>query len=97
MVKGSKTDLIDKVRNGANIRVMHISPNSDHLYVTSVQNAFAVGNELCGQALFNVSKKDYSRFQVNIYRSSENFTDHNHVKISRFKNVIVCLASEARV
>ena len=63
-VSGSKADLIDKVRNGANVRVMLIRSNSDNPYVTSVQNAYVVGNELCGQALFHVSKANYKQFQV---------------------------------
>ena len=60
-VSGSKLDLINKLKNGASIRVANT--NGD-FYVTSIQNAIQVGSEVCAQALMHISINGFDKFQV---------------------------------
>ena len=59
MISGNKGDLIREVKSGAAVRVL-----SNNNYLTSIQNAVFVGDDLCAQALFHVGREDYNRFQV---------------------------------
>ena len=61
-MSGSKADLIDKLQNGADIRVQFTNGNQD--YFTSVQNAILIGNEVCAQAPHHISLKSFTEFQV---------------------------------
>ena len=59
MNSGNKGDLIREVKSGAAVRVL-----SNNNYLTSIQNAVFVGDDLCAQALFHAGREDYNRFQV---------------------------------
>ena len=57
---GDKAELVDAVANGAAIRVRYLSG----LYVTSIQNAHIVDDNVCVQAIFSISKSGAFKFQV---------------------------------
>ncbi|KAL4220826.1 hypothetical protein ACF0H5_019094 [Mactra antiquata] len=63
VTQGSKTELIQAVLNGAELRIQLASSG----YLTSVQNIQVLNDNVCVQALFHISKASYDAFQENAY------------------------------
>ncbi|WAR14328.1 hypothetical protein MAR_004433 [Mya arenaria] len=59
---GSKSDLISAAMSGSDVRIQL----GDNEFM-SVQNLHTVGDNICGQALFHISKASWKTFQEKAY------------------------------
>lgn len=79
-VTGSKEDLVKAVLGGAQVRVYV----PEWGYLTSLQNLQAISNNICGQAVFHISKAAYDRFQTNAYWYFLNLCSTGNAHASRW-------------
>ncbi|KAK3596743.1 hypothetical protein CHS0354_036367 [Potamilus streckersoni] len=80
IVTGSKEDLVKAVLVGAQVRVYV----PEWGYLTSLQNLHTITNEICGQAVFHISKFAYDRFLSNAYWYFLNLCSTGNVHASRW-------------
>jgi len=80
---GSKIKLIRGLLAGAQVRVF-IPSWGPGGYLTSVQNTQTIENNVCGQALFHVSKSKYDTFQEVPYYWFVNLCSTGHVHMARY-------------
>lgn len=61
VLSGSKAELRQAVLGGSRIRILFGN------YTSDTQSASAIGNEVCVQALFHISKNGWNKFQSSAY------------------------------
>ncbi|WAR14337.1 hypothetical protein MAR_004442, partial [Mya arenaria] len=76
---GSKSELISAAMTGSDVRIQ-----LRDYYFTSVQNLQTVGDNICGQALFHISKASWKTFQENAYWWSLNVCTTGRVQMMRY-------------
>lgn len=61
-IYGKKAELRDAIRKGAEVRIF-----SSGAYVDTPETTYIIGDEICGQHIFHVSKASWSTFQSDAY------------------------------
>lgn len=77
-VFGDRSVLIQAATSGADVRV------SFDNYTTSLQNLYPIKQELCGQALFHISKASYDKFQNDAYWWFVNLCTTGNFNMARY-------------
>jgi len=77
---GTKAELITMAMQGYEFRVLI----NNFEYATSLQSLQTIGDNLCAQALFSISKGSYSTFQPNVYWWFLNLCTTGQVQMTRY-------------